>query len=129
MSIKHILQMTQEEKAFTHGFVRANVSRVSQGRAHGYNRAAERDFNLDDIQAAVRTGTVVELHNEAKEWRVLIRDRKGCCVVISLENWETVTVYYNDPQDNHDTLNHNRYHSGKAIDAVAVIKSFIPRKK
>jgi hypothetical protein len=128
MSVKHIIQMTQEEKAFTHGFIRKNADKVMQNGAHGYNRAAERDFNLDDIRAAVRTGTVIELHNEAKEWRALARDRKGTCVVISLESWDTVTVFYNDPSDNHDTLNHNRYHSGKAIDAVATIKSLLRKQ-
>jgi hypothetical protein len=120
MSRKHTKQMTGTEKAFVHGFIRANVARVT-GQAHFYNRASERTFTLDEAIQTVRGGLVVEVHDDRKpDVRAVVRSQNGTCVVLSLTTWEVITVYYNDPNDTHDTLNWNAYRWSQ--DLVSLVK-------
>ena len=109
MARKHITQCNPTERAFIHGYIRSNVHKVNGGN-HFYDRASERSFTLDDARATIRGGIVVEVHNERKpDIRALVRHSSGMCAVVSLRTWEVITVYYNAPSDNHDTLNHNLY--------------------
>jgi hypothetical protein len=110
MARKHITQATKDEKGFIHGFIRAKASLVSSGRQHFEDRATERHFTLGEAVEAVKTGLVVEVHNDTPgDVRALVRDSKGTCVVLSLKSWQVITVYYNDPTDTHDTLNWAAY--------------------
>ena len=120
---KHISQFNADEMAFAHGFIRRHADSVKSAAAHFTDRATERVFTLADAQAAIAEGRVVEIHNERKEWRALVRDRKGTCVVFSLETWDVITVYYNNPSDGHFTLDKGLYASGKMMDVVQVVKS------
>jgi hypothetical protein len=59
---------------------------------------------------AVIDGTLIEVHNEKEpDIRALMRDDKGTCVVVSLVSGDIITVYYNDPEDKHYTLNKGQY--------------------
>lgn len=107
---RHFQQMSKEEKGFVHGFVRANAEKFSAGCGHFYDRATERSFTTADALEAIKGGLVVEVHNDRKpEIRALVRNAKGTCVVVSLTDFRVVTVYYNDPNDQHETLNWNAY--------------------
>lgn len=110
MSRKHQTQFTKEERGFVHGFVRANVSRLTSTNTHFVDRATERHFTFDEAAAVVKGGLVVEVHNDKPgDVRCLVRNSQGTCVVVSLVRWEVITVYYNDPADQHETLNWNVY--------------------
>jgi exonuclease III len=118
---RHFQQMSKEEKAFVHGFVRANAARFIGGCGHYYDRASERSFSGEEVAAAIKNGLVVEVHNDRKpEIRALVRDRKGTCVVVSLSDFTVITVYYNDPNDQHETLNWNVYNW--QVNLVNVVK-------
>jgi hypothetical protein len=123
MSRKHIHQMTNDEKAFVHGFLRKYIApRVSSARQHFYDRASERSFSIEEAKAVIATGLVIEIHDNAKpEIRALIRNHAGVCVVVSLTDWTIVTVYYNAPDDTHQTLDYNAYRW--SINAVDLVKS------
>lgn len=113
--------MSKDEKGFVHGFVRANAARFTSGTTHFYDRASERSFSMEEAVAAIKGGLVVEVHNDRKpEIRALVRDQKGTCVVVSLTDFRVVTVYYNDPSDQHETLNWNAYRW--PVNLVEVVK-------
>ena len=121
---KHFQQMSKDEKGFIHGFVRANAERFVSGCGHYYDRASERYFGTEEVSAAIKNGLVVEVHNDRKpEIRALVRDQKGTCVVVSLSDFRVITVYYNDPNDQHETLNWNAYRwSVNLVDVVIVLR-------
>ena len=127
MARKHFTQFTETERAFAYGFIRHHVADIGGARSHFYDRASERTFTLGDAIAAIRTGKVIEIHNDRGEWRALLRDSLGTCCVLSLETLQVVTVYYNAPDDLHPTLNHALYHGGNQVDIVATVKILAPR--
>ena len=130
MARKHYTQFEGDELAFVTGFVRGRIlPRTWSATDHFYDRAADRNFTFADARAALRFGRVIEIHNDRGEWRVLVRSHLGTCVVLSLENFKIVTVYDNDPEDNHDTLNRSAYRNGESVDVVAVIKNLQRRTK
>ena len=83
---KHISQFSPDEIAFAHGYIRRHAAHVHSARFHFTDRASERVFTVADAREALACGKVVEVHNDAKEWRALVRNAKGTCVVISLDN-------------------------------------------
>jgi len=106
---KHLTQMTREERAFVHGLIRSRLERVT-GAPHFYDRATERTFTLSDAVRTLRCGLVVEVHNNTPgDIRALVRDSLGTCAVVSLRSWQIVTVYYNAPEDPHNTLDWTPY--------------------
>lgn len=111
MARKHIQAMNQTERAFIHGFIRNNAARaLDNSSIHFEDRASERHFSIEDAVEALRGGLVVEVHNDAKaDFRALVRNAAGTCVVVSLVTFRVITVYYNAPSDAHDTLNWNAY--------------------
>lgn len=118
---KHTQQMSPAERGFIHGYIRANVTRVT-GAPHFYDRASDRHFTFVEALDAVRGGLVVEIHNNrAPEIRVLLRNQKGTCAVLNLQSWDIVTVYYNDPEDKHETLDWSPYRWTQ--DVVALVKN------
>jgi hypothetical protein len=123
MSRKHNHQMNQEEKAFVVGYTRKHVApNVNAARQHFYDRATERSFSFNEAKSVLVSGTVIEVHNNAaSEVRALFRNKEGVCVVVSLTDWTIVTVYYNAPDDTHQTLDYNAYRW--SVNLVDVIKS------
>jgi len=121
MARKHIQQMSKAESAFIHGWLRSS-KREYTGTAHYTDRASERHFTFQDVVQAVRTGLVVEVHNDkALALRAVVRDSKGTCVVVELTSQRIISVYYNDPEDKHDTINWAPYRWNQ--DIVELVKS------
>jgi hypothetical protein len=129
MSRKHFTQFSPDEIGFATGFIRRQVLPNVNGSEHFYDRATEREFTLDDAKETLRTGTVIEVHNDRGDWRALVRGKNGYCTVVSLETNRILTVYFNAPDDNHDTLNHKLYHGGNAFDVVAVVKNLLSQRR
>lgn len=122
MARKHFQQMTQVERAFIHGFLRSPKRDYHATTSHFRDRATQRVFSQADAENALRNGLVVEVHNNhAPSVRALVRDSKGTCVVVELQTDLILTVYYNDPEDKHETLNWAPYRWTQ--DIVALVKS------
>lgn len=122
MARKHIKQMSKEEIAFVHGFLRGQINRLSAHVHHFYDRANDRKFTFEDAKQAASGGIVIEIHNDRNpDVRVLVRSKTGTCAVVSLKTFEVITVYYNAPTDEHDTLNWNAYRWNQNV--VDLIKS------
>jgi len=77
-------------------------------------RMLERGINELDTRNAIAHGTIIEYHvvDDAKRW--LLRAADGTCVVVDEVTGDVVTVYYNDPDDNHATLDRRNYMFGVA---------------
>ena len=124
MARKHIQQMNQLERAFIHGFLRSPRRDYHATTSHFRDRATERVFTVADAERALRTGVIVEVHNNAApSIRALVRDSKGTCVVVELQTDLILTVYYNDPNDKHETLNWAPYRWTQ--DIVALVKGLL----
>lgn len=109
MAKKHLQQMSKDEKGFVHGYIRANA-RAASGTGHWTDRATERQFTMEDATSALLRGLAIEVHNDkAPSIRALVRDQRGTCVVVELGSMRIITVYYNDPEDKHDTLDWTPY--------------------
>jgi hypothetical protein len=122
MARKHIQQMNQLERAFIHGYLRSPRRDYHATVNHFQDRASERSFSVQQAVDALRNGLVVEVHNDrAPSLRALVRDKKGTCVVVELNTDMILTVYYNDPEDKHETLNWAPYRWTQ--DIVALVKS------
>lgn len=122
MARKHISQMSPLESVYIHGWLRSGKRTFTAATDHFYHRASERTFTFAEAVEAVRKGKVVEVHNDkAPSVRALVRDLKGTCVVVDLTASVIVSVYYNSPDDKHDTLNWNLYRWTQ--DIVALVKS------
>ena len=80
--------------------------------AYAINRAQERGLSYDDVHHAVQNGRVVEFQYTKDSERLLLRDEYGTCVAFNLTTNCVVTVYHNDPSDNHATLYESNYITG-----------------
>lgn len=109
MARKHRTQMVSQELTALTMHVRTLPVRTPNA-GHFVDRKAERVFTITQVHDAVRSGDVIEIHNDAApDVRVLMRDDQGTCVVVSLVTRDIVTVYYNAPHDQHSTLNWSLY--------------------
>ena len=109
---KHEKQMNGEEKAALITRVRQIAETVIS--THAADRMAQKGVTAKEIENCLRYGFAVEIHNEASEWRAVIRHAYGrpkvaVCVVIGLETGTIVTTWKNAGSDNHATLNLNAY--------------------
>lgn len=129
MARKHFSQFTPDELGFATGFVRKQIQPRVSGSPHFTDRGSERRFTLDDARETLRTGIVVEVHNDRGDWRALVRSKNGTCVVVSLESARVLTVYYNDPADKHETLNRSVYASGAGLCVVTVVKMLFDQRR
>jgi hypothetical protein len=108
MARKHYTQMSTAEFEQVMAYVKGLSLRAS--KLHYHDRSKERSFTDTQAKMAVIDGTLIEVHNEKEpDIRALMRDDKGTCVVVSLVSGDIITVYYNDPEDKHYTLNKGQY--------------------
>jgi len=119
---KHYSQMSEAEREEVLRFAR---ELSLHGRPHYYDRAKDRSFTDAQARMAVWQGSLIEVHdNKAPDIRALIRDKEGTCVVVSLCSGDIVTVYYNDPEDHHYTLDKGQYQWTKSmLDVLGEIRS------
>jgi len=79
---------------------------------YALGRATERGISYASITHAVRNGRIVEYQYIKDSERLLLRDEYGTCVSLDINNQVVITVYRNDPKDEHATLNERNYLSG-----------------
>jgi hypothetical protein len=64
-----------------------------------------------EIVSALRCGRIIELNDgpEHNDCRMLVRDEHGVCVVYSVGLHRIITCWWNDPADEHKTLDLTNY--------------------
>ena len=72
-------------------------------------RMADGEIPMGSIREAIYNGTIIEMRVVDGEVRWLLRGEDGTCVSVSETTSEIVTVYRNNPTDNHNTLDTNVY--------------------
>lgn len=120
MQRKHRSQMSQEEIDFVEYLLSAMAGwRIEPALIHASKSG--RRFTKDEVLHAIKTGDVIEVKSDA---RVLIRSKRGVCVVVSLCDRVCITVWYNDPKDTHITLKRGEYTwRVNVIDYVKTLRS------
>lgn len=133
---KHYSQMTQEELLYLGEkiqLVDINNTTISN---HLINKKSV-SFNIKNILKTIKrldiTSLIIEYNEKNSDERVLIRDdksynvkftdRKGrffkakanLCFVLSLTNNRIITCFWNKKNDNHSTIDWNRYDSNLEI--------------
>ena len=76
---------------------------------HAGQMLSYRKLNINDVRDTVREGELIEYNDDFGTRHVLLRGESGVCVVVDLDLKELSTVFYNNPDDNHKTLNRSRY--------------------
>lgn len=110
---KHFRQMTKEERRFLYGIVRNIETWVFTKYSIG--RAVERIVTEADVLKAIEKGTLIEYHQKDGKHRVLIRGTQivdgkyVVCVVVEPAKQSVVTVFINEYNDTHTTLNWSAY--------------------
>lgn len=104
--------MTGAEILALEGRVRTVCARVIDG--HCTDRMSEKNVTGREIANCLKWGEVIEAHNEAGEWRAVMRldsgrPKVGVCCVVELSTGRIITVWKNAGADCHKTLNLNAY--------------------
>lgn len=109
---KHRVQMKQAEIEALEAHVRKlNCEAIGQ---HAAEWMAQKNVSAREIANSLRYGQAIELHNEAGEWRAVLRHQYGrpqvaVCAVFAIERGEVVTVWKNKGSDAHSTLDLSKY--------------------
>ena len=76
---------------------------------HAVRMLQQRDIQIEDVRETIRTGSLIEYNTDFGTRHILLRGESGVCAVVDLDLEEIATVYVNNPDDNHKTLNRSRY--------------------
>jgi hypothetical protein len=70
-----------------------------------------RPMTRAEVYDALRSGEIIELNDgsDNNDCRMLVRDKHGVCVVYSVGLHRVVTCWWNDPDDDHSTLELSNY--------------------
>lgn len=102
---KHRSQMTREEiDVLEYLLFAMNGWIIESAVNHATNKG--RAVTREDVEDAIKTGEVIEINTLG---RVLIRSKKGFCVVASLRDRIVITVWWNHPNDTHKRLKKDNY--------------------
>tara|TARA_R110002020_G_C16006857_1_gene750760 strand:- start:200 stop:544 length:345 start_codon:yes stop_codon:yes gene_type:complete len=79
--------------------------------ATGYTqmRMANREIPMGSVMEAIYNGTIIEMRVVDGTVRWLLRGEDGTCVSVSETTGDIITVYWNNPADNHNTLDKRVY--------------------
>lgn len=109
MQSKHRKQMSQAEIDYAEMLVHA-IDSWKFDNDHLMQRMQQKGISKKDALLALKWGAVIRVQDDG---RVLMRltqgTRSGVCVVASLKDHTLVTAWYNNPRDNHSTLDLSEY--------------------
>lgn len=122
---KHITQMTDiEQQTLLH---KLNKIKYFSFGYHANEKIYERNINKKFIIKAIKNSELIEYHlaNQYSH-RILLRSKnnynnQSMCIVVDLISKEIVTVYLNDYNDHHRTLDWSNYN--KNLDILNLLKS------
>jgi transcription elongation factor len=104
---KHYTQMSEKEIRVISLLVKSSNFKLND---YSKFRMNERNVTVENLVSAIRKGEVIEVHNNVgSDIRVLLRDDRGNCAVVSLMDKKVVTCFKNNPNDNHATINRSLY--------------------
>lgn len=102
---KHRSQMTTEEIDVLEYLLFAMSGWIIESALiHAKNKG--RKITHEEVEDAIKTGEVIEINTLG---RVLVRSKKGICVVVDLRHRVVITVWWNHPNDTHKRLNLAQY--------------------
>lgn len=120
MERKHRLQFSTEEITYTEKLVHS-INEWDFSQDHVLDRMAEKHISKNDIIVTLKWGEVIEINDKGRIVLRLMKGlRKGVVVVISIRERVLVTAWYNDPRDNHKTLNLSDYNWD--VDVIEYLK-------
>ena len=104
----HYTLMNEADKQLATLLVRKIAATVTS--THAADRMAQKDITGREIEIALTYGRIIEVHDDAGEYRAVIRHdfgrpKVGVVVVISLTTGKIITTWKNAGSDNHRTLN------------------------
>ena len=96
------------------GFAKKLTKQARQGdtwelNSHAVRMLHQRSIDIGDVRETIKTGELVEYNTDFGTRHILLSSESGVCAVVDLDLEEVATVYANDPEDNHRTLNRSRY--------------------
>jgi hypothetical protein len=96
------------------GFAKRLTKQARQGDTwklnnHAVRMLQQRSIDIGEVRETIRTGELVEYNTDFGTRHILLRGESGVCAIVDLDLEEVATVYANDPEDNHRTLNRSRY--------------------
>ena len=77
--------------------------------AHAKNRMVEKGITSSDIRSLLSDSYLVEVGDETGALCALWRTTEGVCGVLDLDHRQIKTVFRNDPNDNHASLDYSKY--------------------
>lgn len=102
---KHRQQMSYAEIDYVEQLVhQLSGWSLNSGLIHAQRNG--RTFTHEQVMNALKTGQVIEVNSNG---RVLMRDSKGTCAVVSVRDLYLATVWFNHPRDTHKTLKRGEY--------------------
>lgn len=109
---KHVSQMTNAEQKRLLNLLMA-VPYWKAGE-HCSHRLSQRRGKLRDARDVVFNGDLIEYHNKNGSHRVLLRGSKVfrgrvMCAVFEIDTCKIITHYWNDIDDNHNTIDMSAY--------------------
>lgn len=105
MQRKHRKQMSVTEIKTLEHIVHSMPSWVCKTK-YLAGRQQERSISRLEVFKCLRYGVVIEYKDDG---RVVMRNTDGICVVAHLATHTVVTAWYNDPSDQHWTLDLSQY--------------------
>lgn len=102
---KHRKQMTVPEIQALEAIVHGMPSWISKSQ-YLAGRQQERSISRLEVFKCLHYGSVIEYKDDG---RVVMRNTDGVCVVAHLATHTVVTAWYNDPSDQHWTLDLSQY--------------------
>lgn len=96
---------------------KADIHRILSGIEFSYSTHAWERYigkGIRDWRYIRDNGTIIELNHQPETGRhkVLLRTDDGHCAVFGIGTRQVVTMWYNDPDDTHKTLDASKYDGG-----------------
>ena len=118
---KHISQMLDSEKVLLNSLLVKDNYRIGN---HAVKRGAEKIITRQATDRAIHNGSIIEYHYKDGN-RVLVRgniDEGGfnVCCVYDCDHNTVITIYDNEVNDKHFTLNKSLYR--KKLDITGMVK-------
>ena len=113
MQSKHRKQMSQSEIEYAEMLVHA-VDDWKFDVGHLFERMMEKGIRKKDAALALKFGEVIRVQSDGRVvMRLTEADEPDCligtCVCADLKRHQLITVWYNEPDDTHSTLNLSKY--------------------
>lgn len=86
---------------------------------HAAENMALRNISRDQAAKCLTTGNLVQFQREDDgSRRLLLRAQDGTCLVLDIDRKNIITIYHNNPNDNHQTLDRRQYFWGIVNDRM-----------